>query len=95
MPGFLSPFGCQHLLLGSSFPAGGLGLPCGWLTGRCPDPIGVPRSAHTSYDRVGRPLDPGDGDAHTADICSSAAACRFPTATSLHPGATSTTRGSR
>jgi hypothetical protein len=41
--GFLSPFGHRPSLLGHPFPAGGLGLPCGQLTGtrHVPDPDGV------------------------------------------------------
>jgi hypothetical protein len=73
---------------GHPLPAGGLGLPHGRLTGLHPDPNGIPRFTRTSYDRVGCPLNPGDSGAHTTGICSPAAACRFTTATSLHPGPT-------
>jgi len=43
LPWLLSPFGHRHSLLGHPFPAGGLGLPCGRLTGarHAPDPDGV------------------------------------------------------
>jgi hypothetical protein len=67
------------------FPAGDLGLPCGWLTGHCPDLIGVPRFARASCDRGGCPLDPGDGGTHTTGNPSPAAACRIATAKSLPP----------
>lgn len=43
-PGFLSPFGRRHSLLGHPLPAGELGLPHGRLTGPChqvSDPNGV------------------------------------------------------
>ena len=43
-PGFLLPFGCRRSLVGHPFPAGGLGVPHGRLTGPChqvPDPNGV------------------------------------------------------
>ena len=49
----------------SSFPAGELGPPHGRLTGQDGrTPTGFPRSARTSCDRVGRPLNPGDNGAH-------------------------------
>ena len=59
-----------------------------------PDPVGIPRSTRSSCDRVGCPLDPGDGGAHTADSLSSAAACRITTATSLYLGQLSIIRSS-
>jgi hypothetical protein len=82
---------------GHPFPAGGLGLPCGWLTGSCcqePDPIGIPRFTRMRCDRVGCPLDPGDGGALTTGLQSPAAACHIAAAKSLHLGHTSTVRGS-
>ena len=53
-PGFLLPFGHRHSLLGPSCPAEGLGLPCGRLTGPCPDLYGVTtfRTAETRPGRV-------------------------------------------
>jgi hypothetical protein len=69
-------------------------VPCGRLTGWCPDPIGIPRSTRMRCGRGGCPLYSEDGGAHTADRESPAAACRIPAATSLHPGRTSIIRGS-
>jgi len=79
---------------GHPFPAGGLDLPCGRLTGQRPDPIGIPRFARMSCDRGGCPLYPEDSGAHAADCKSPAAACRIPAAMSLHPGRASIIRGS-
>src|SRR5947209_18842888 len=66
--GFLLPFGHRHSLLGHPIPAGELGPPHGRLTEhahrRVRTPTGLPRSAHTSSDREGRPLNPGDNGAH-------------------------------
>jgi hypothetical protein len=44
---------------------------------------GLPRSARTSYDRVGCPLYPGDGGAHPSRRRSPTRACRITTALSL------------
>ena len=46
---------------------------------------GLPRSTRTSCDRGGCLLYPGDGDAHPADMHSSAGACRFPAASPCTP----------
>jgi hypothetical protein len=46
---------------------------------------GLPRSAHTSCDRVGRPLCPGDNGAHPDRGHFPASVCRFTTDLSLHP----------
>jgi hypothetical protein len=81
-PGFPSPFGHRHSLLGHPIPAGGLGLPHGRLTdlaqGRARTPTGLPRSAHTSCDRGGCPLNPEDGGAHPGWVASPTSASGFP-----------------
>ena len=67
--GFPLPFGRRHSLLGHPIPAGELGPPHGRLTGpQGRTPTGLPRSAHTSYDRVGCPLYPGDDGAHPGPV---------------------------
>ena len=67
-PGDMTSFGRRRSLLGHPVPAGELGPPHGRLTehaqGRARTPTGLPRSAHTSSDREGRPLYPGDNGAH-------------------------------
>ena len=63
--GFPLPFGHRHSLLGHPVPAGELGSPRGRLTEpQVRTPTGLPRSARTSCDQGGRPLDPGDNGAH-------------------------------
>jgi len=80
-PGFPSPFGHRRSLLGHPIPAGGLGPPCGRLTGpEVRTPTGLPRSTRTSYDRGGRPLYPGDDGAHPDHVTSEAGVCRSTTA---------------
>jgi hypothetical protein len=88
-PGFPSPFGHRHSLLGHPIPAGGLGLPHGRLTdlaqGRARTPTGLPRSAHTSCDRGGCPLNPEDGGAHPGRVASPTSACRSTAASPFIP----------
>jgi hypothetical protein len=56
-------------LLGHPIPAVELGPPHGRLTGHDGrTSTGLPRSAHTSYDRVGCPLYPGDDGAHPGPV---------------------------
>jgi hypothetical protein len=87
-PGFLSPFGHRRSLLGSSFSRWGTG-PSSRSAYRHlspgPDPIGVPRSTRTRHDRVGCPLNPGDGGALTTDAENPVAACRIPAACPCTP----------
>jgi hypothetical protein len=58
-----------------------------------PDPIGIPRSTRMSCDRVGCPLDPGDGGALTADCSSPTATRRLSTAGPYPPGPASISGG--
>lgn len=67
-PGFLSPFGHRHSLLGHPLPARDLGLPCGRLTGQSRTPTGLPRSTHPRCDRGGRPLYPDNDGVPTAGV---------------------------
>ena len=55
-----------------------VGLPATKRHGRTS--TGLPRSARTSYDRVGCPLYPGDGGAHPGRRRSPTCACRITTA---------------
>jgi hypothetical protein len=78
-PGFLSPFGHRHSLLGHPIPARELGLPHGRLTGpQTRTPTGLPRSTRTSCDRAGSPLHPEHGGAHPGWDSPSPGTCRFP-----------------
>ena len=78
-PGFLSPFGRRHSLLGPSCSRRGLGLPHGRPTGpaRSPDPDGV-STFRTRETRPGwvPPL-PRGGGVHPAGQMPPAGACRF------------------
>jgi hypothetical protein len=49
-------------------------------------PTGLSRCTRMRCGRRGRPLYPGDSGTHTARSPYQAAACRLPTAKSLHPG---------
>ena len=86
--GFLSPFGHRPSLLGHPFPAGGLGLPCGRLTGtrQCRTPTGFPCCAPMRCGRSGCPLYPGDNGARANGCVRPLAVCHLPAAASLHPG---------
>ncbi len=57
-------------------------------------PTGLSRFARMRYGRRGRPLNPGDSGARTTGAWYPVAACRFPTAKSLHPGPAPIIRGS-
>jgi len=87
-PGFLSPFGRRHSLLGHPSPAGELGLPHGRLTGhrhRRRTPTGLSRCTRMRCGRGGCPLYPEDCGAHTAGRVSPAAARRFSAASPCTP----------
>ena len=79
----------RRSLLGHPVPARELGHRCLRLTGdagRRPRTLtGFPRSACTSCDRDGRPLDPEASGVHTAGENSPAAACRSSTARPCTP----------
>ena len=63
--GFPSPFGHRRSLLGHPSPAEESSPPHGQPAGpEVRTSTGFPRSAHTSCDRGGRPLCPGDDGAH-------------------------------
>ena len=63
-PGFPSPFGHRHSLLGHPIPAGELGPPYGRLTGsKIRTSTGLPRCARSSCDRGGCLLYPEGGGA--------------------------------
>ena len=87
-PGFLSPFGCRHSLLGHPLPAGELGLPHGRLTGHRRQgrtPTGLSRCTRMRCGRGGCPLYPEDCGAHTAGWMSPTATRRFATASPCTP----------
>ena len=76
---------------GHPLPTGGLGLPCGRLTGarhRVRTPSGLPRSTCTRCDRGGCLLYLGGGGAHPVDKKSPTGACRF---TAASPSTSPTT----
>ncbi len=83
-------------LLGHPLPAGGLGLPCGRLTGPCQGrtPTGLSRFARMRCGRGGCPLYPGDCGALAAGRSSPAVTRRFPAASPFAPDRRPTTGAS-
>jgi len=91
--GFPLSFGHRHSLFGHPAPAGESSPPHGRPAGpQVRTSTGFPRSAHTSCDRGGRPLCPGDNGAHPgrghfpAGVCRIATACPCPRRTSHRRG---------
>jgi hypothetical protein len=84
--GFPLPFGHRHSLLGHPSPAKESSPPHGRLAGpEVRTLTGFPRSAHTSCDRGGRPLCPGDDGAHPGRGHSTAGVGRFAAASPCTP----------
>ena len=96
-PGFLSPFGHRHSLLGHPVPAEEFRPPHGRPTEALTawTPTGFPRSAHTRYDRGGRPLYPEASGVHTTGEISPVAARRSSSGQALSPRSSSHLRSCR
>jgi len=91
--GFPLSFGHRHLLFGHPAPAEESSPPHGRPAGPgVRTSTGFPRSAHTSCDRGGRPLCPGDNGAHPGRGHFPAGVCRFATACPCTPPHVPSTR---
>jgi len=98
-PGFPLPFGHRRSLLGSSCARWGIGPSSRSAyqhraTARRRTSSGLSRSACLRLDRVGRPLNPGNGGIHATGKMPPVASCRFTTASSCYPDTATVLRGS-